>query len=135
MVLDLGGNIPSSTVFRIPEAANNQQIPQGEELAVHFQVHHLQKGGDGRADFTIEYEITQDRRMQGLLGRDREVSLSFSQQIPSARHVQNLSIPTRELEPGAYTLHFKVIDQNSGQQTQREIELEIIEEVQPNQSS
>lgn len=115
--------------------ANKKQIPQGEELAVHFQIYHLQEGEGGLANFTIDYEITQDRRMQWLLGRDREVSLSFTQQVRGSRYVQNLSILTRELEPGSYTFSFEVTDENSGKKIQKEIELEIIASNKQNLSS
>jgi GWxTD domain-containing protein len=115
--------------------ANDQKIPQGEELAVHFQIYHLQEGENGLANFTIDYEITQDRRMQWLLGRDREVSLSFTQQVRGSRYVQNLSILTRELEPGTYTFSFEVTDENSGKNIQKEIELEIVASKKQNLSS
>ncbi|MAL17153.1 MAG: hypothetical protein CL670_05850 [Balneola sp.] len=135
LILGYQMNTDATNVLFPFVVANDKQIPQGEELAVHFQIYHLQEGENGLSNFTIDYEITQDRRMQWLLGKDREVSLSFTQQVRGSRYVQNLSILTRELEPGTYTFSFKVTDENSGKNIQKEIELEIMSRDEQNLSS
>ena len=107
--------------------ANNREIPEGEELAVHIEIYNLQTSPNGFTDFSIDYEVVPVRRMEWLRGSEQEFSLTLDQQTSQSRFTENLEIRTRELQPGRYKLVMTTTDNTSGQTVQREIEFRVVE--------
>jgi hypothetical protein len=117
---------PEGTLFPFV-VANHREIPENEELAVHLEIYNLQHGVDGFTDFRIDYEVQPVRRMEWLRGREQEFSLTLDQRTTQIRFIENLEIRTRELPPGRYRLKLAATDNLSGQQVEREMEFEVVE--------
>lgn len=107
--------------------ANNGEIPEGEELAVHLEVYNLQPAQNETATFQVEYEIDPVRRMEWIRGGESEFSLTLDMETSGSRFVENLEIRTRDLKPGRYELLVKATDKTTGQQVERTIEFEVVE--------
>lgn len=117
---------PDGTLFPFV-VANNREIPEGEELAVHLEIYNLQTSPNGFTDFSIDYEVVPVRRMEWLRGIEQEFSLTLDQQTSQSRFTENLEIRTRELQPGRYKLVMTTTDNTSRQNVQREIEFRVVE--------
>lgn len=109
--------------------ANDREIPEGQALAIHLEIYHLQKDGHELMDFTIDYSVRPVRRMEWLRGLDQEFSLTLHQETTEERFVENLEIQTRDLQPGRYILKLKTTDNRSGQTVEREIGFRVIERI------
>lgn len=107
--------------------ANDREIPEGQALAIHLEIYHLQKGGHELTDFTIDYSVRPVRRMEWLRNREQEFSLTLHQETVEERFVENLEIQTRDLQPGRYILQLKTSDNRSGQTVEREIGFRVVE--------
>ncbi len=106
--------------FRI---APEGDIPQGQNIIVHFEVYHVQKSANAPARFKIDYLLEpQKNLLQRVLRTDdpNQVSLTLNFESGQSSYRDNLEISTSELDPGEYTLIFTVTEQATGQQKTRE---------------
>lgn len=106
------------------------RIPKGESIMIHFEVYHFKKPANSQGRFKIEYLLEPKTGLvQRLLGdgdpNQVRLTLNFESSQPAYR--DNLEISTSELEPGEYTLTFKVIEATTGRQKTRQSTIRIIE--------
>lgn len=87
----------------------------------------LQKRNTGFTDFQIDYQISPVRPLEWLRGIGHEFSVTLRHETTEQRFAENLEIQTRDLQPGNYRLQFKITDNRSGQQAEREIGFRIVE--------
>lgn len=107
--------------------ADDRQIPEGEELALHVEVYHLQSGNQDLRDFSLDYEILPVNFLGWTRERNDQMSLTLNFQQTESRFTEDLSIKAADLEPGRYVLRIRVTDNTSAQQFSRKIEFEVIE--------
>ncbi|MDZ7772287.1 MAG: GWxTD domain-containing protein [Balneolaceae bacterium] len=124
----------SSDSFLPFVVANDRQVPEGEELALHVEVYHLQAGEEGIRDFSLDYEIRPVNFMGWTQERRDQLSLTLNFEQLESRFTENLSIKAAGLEPGRYVLRLQTTDRVSGQQVRREVEFEVTEAVEQESS-
>lgn len=107
--------------------ANDRQIPANQNLMVHVEIYHLQKGPDGLASFRLDYEILPVNFLGWTRERKKEFSLTLNLESDVDRYTEDLEIKTRELKPGRYVLRMRATDGTSGQDVRREIEFVVTE--------
>ncbi len=105
--------------------SHDHTIQKGKALALHFQLYNLTPK-DGISDFRLKYDITRDRGLVWLRGKEREVSLDIGYQEVGTRFIDNLEIQTRELKPGSYTLSVEFIDMNTQRSVKEELTFEVV---------
>src|SRR5690606_11451492 len=107
--------------------SNNGQIPEEENLVVHFELYNLEMDNSGIAHFEVDYEIRSVRRVlfwnRVRSEGDLSITLSFQHDMP--RFTESLEIETQGLDPGDYELVWRARDLSSGQETTRSREFEI----------
>jgi len=108
--------------------SHDRTIPEGENLAVHFEAYRLQTNRQGFANFEVRYEI---EPRQGLIGRllanRDELSGTLSFEPRATRFSESLEFEELSLEPGHYTLHWTVRDLLIGEQAGQSVEFEVVE--------
>jgi len=108
--------------------SHNRTIPEGENLAVHFEAYRLQTNRQGFANFEVRYEI---EPRQGLIARllanRDELSGTLSFEPRATRFSESLEFEELSLEPGSYELHWTVRDLLIGEQAGQSVEFEVVE--------
>jgi len=108
--------------------SNNRQIPNNENLVVHFEVYGLQTDNDDIARFELNYEI--EPRNRGLLGwakgKSDEFNITLSFEEIGSRFSESLEIEAAKLDPGEYNLNWVVRDLNGKGVFEREINFEVV---------
>lgn len=107
--------------------ANDLRIPADEELALRFEVYHLKHNPDGIARFRLQYQILPVDGKDWSKDRQEQASLTLNFQTEESFYRENLSIQTVPMEAGSYLLKVNVVDIESGQTVEREIEFEVTE--------
>jgi len=110
--------------------SHNNQIPQDENLVVHFEVYHLVSRNNGIAEFTLTYNIKSKRKGLSKIFRSKrknDVSLTLNFTSNSSTFKEDLEIKTSKLNPGEYSLSFQVKDFESSQTIERFFTFEITE--------
>ena len=119
---------PESEVQLYPfVVANDKRIPIDEELALHFEVYHLQPADDGIARVKLFYQIVPVNWLGWTKERNQLFSATLNLETTEDRYTENLEIKTRQLAPGTYVLRIQATNPSSGQQVKREVEFEIVE--------
>lgn len=108
--------------------ATDGQIPEGEALVVHLEVYHLQAGPDGMGRFQLDYQILPVNWLGWTQERQQELSLTLNVETAGWRYAEDLSIQTRRLGAGRHVLRMQATDPATGQQVEREVEFEVVEE-------
>lgn len=107
--------------------SNDREIPEGETLAVHFEIYHLESDADGIRRFSIDYEIRPVNFLGWTQERQDQLSLTLNFEHDLSRFEENLEVEAANLEPGRYVLRLNTTDSNSGQEVRREIEFTVVE--------
>lgn len=128
LILGYGKTDSASTESFLPfVVSNDREIPEGEALALHFEIYHLQRNDDGVTDFTVDYEILP----LNFLGWAREgkddLSLTLFFEQNRTRFEEDLEIEASGLEPGRYVLRLEARDRVSGKRAYREVKFRVIE--------
>jgi len=101
-------------------------LQTGKNMALYFEVYHLQLGDDHRGKFSLNYSISNvKKRLFGKDKIDRELSLTLNFQTSGKTFREVLEIETRDLEKGRYILDMTITDMLSGQEKQRDIQFHI----------
>jgi len=107
--------------------SHDRTIPEGENLAVHFEAYRLQTNRQGFANFEVRYEI---EPRQGLIGRllanKENLSGTLEFKPRAGRFAESLGFEDLGLEPGHYTLHWTVLDLQRGDGTKQALGFEIV---------
>lgn len=107
--------------------ANNQIIPFGESIIIHFEVYNLQPRPIGFTWFELTYEILPIEE-DGAISDDKEsFTLTLNFESEYKRVIENLEIETLALGEGLYELHIKIEDKVSGQTKERHTRFEVID--------
>ncbi|MGF1669541.1 MAG: GWxTD domain-containing protein [Balneolaceae bacterium] len=107
--------------------SNHREIPEGENLVVHFEVYQLQTDNRGIARFEVEYEIRPRGGLFGWLKRSLDefnITLNFEHQ--NDRFAESLEIEADGLGTGKYELSMKIVDLQNSQSIERKIDFEVI---------
>lgn len=109
-------------------AAHNKEIPEGENLVVHYELYHLKTDQSGIANIEIGIEIIeQNKGFNRLRNTDPDFTLTLNQQSDRSFFRENLQIKTSDLEKGNYTLRMSILDTTSNQEVKTDIKFSIIE--------
>lgn len=109
------------------EVAHEKEIPEGERLALHFEVYNLSEGERGLRDFTINYEILPLNFLGWTRQNKDDLSLTLYFEHDRSRFTENLEIEASNLKPGRYLLRLEATDRTSGEQASREIRFRVVE--------
>lgn len=107
--------------------SSGRKLPDGENLAIHFEVYHLKTNAGGLTSFTVDYEIRPVNWLGWTKEREDQLTVSLQYEHDSRRFTDNLEIEAARLEPGRYVLRMKATDRVSGQEIKRELEFEVVE--------
>ena len=118
-------NVTEPFSFRV---ANDQIIPFGETLLLHFQVYHLRPMENGFTQFELTYRIypVDD---QGTVNRGQSefiLTLNFINEEVTV--IEDLEIETANLSPGVYELAVLFTDTESEQTRERQIRFEVTDD-------
>jgi hypothetical protein len=103
-------------------------------ILLYFEIYHLQKGADGRTEYTVTYESTQ-RTRKGFFGRlfgedvDEEVTSASSEYAGSRRSTREyiqLDLGGRPDRKQETEVTVRVRDNVTGQQMERTVELTLV---------
>lgn len=112
--------------FRV---ANDQLIPFGESLLLHFQVYHLTPMENGFTQFELTYRIYPVDE-EGNVNRDQtEFILTLNFINEEITVVEDLEIETADLNPGVYELAVLFTDTESEQSRERLIRFEVTDDL------
>ena len=107
--------------------AHDKRINKGENLALHYELYHLEQNSDNIANFEVEFRIAKKRTgLRRLRPEEAAFTLSLDQQSEHSYFKENLEVETRDLEKGTYLLYVIITDSLSKQNIERELEFEII---------
>lgn len=110
--------------FRV---ANDQSVPFGATLMLHFEVYNVARMDNGFTQFELTYRILPVDE-EGKVSTEREefvLTLNFTNE--ERRVVENLEIETAALQTGLYELRVNVEDMTTGQTKERRIRFEVKE--------
>ncbi len=110
--------------FRV---ANNQIIPFGETLLLHFEVYNLERMPNDFTQFELTYRIFPVDEEGNVLTDQTEFILTLNFTNEDRRVVEDLEIETAELLPGLYELVVYIQDTVTEQSRERRIRFEVIE--------
>lgn len=128
-VADLVLGYPDTTGVTEPfsfRVANNQIIPFGETLLLHFEVYNLQRRGDSFTHFELTYRILPVDDRGKVLSDQTEFILTLNFINEEIHVIEDLEIETADLSPGLYELVVLIIDTESEQERQRRIRFEVV---------
>jgi len=107
--------------------ANDQIIPFGESIIIHFEVYNLRPRPNTFTWFELTYEILPIEE-DGTISTDKEAfTLTLNFESESRRVIENLEIETLTLGEGLYELHIMIEDKVSGQTKNRHTRFEVID--------
>ncbi len=119
---------PSQETYFDFVVSNQRQIPEGENLVVHFEAYRLESDEGGIARFEVDYEI---RPQGGLLGWTKkdldEFDITLGFETDSDRFAESLEIEAAGLLAGKYELAWTVCDLQNGQSHEQQIRFEVTE--------
>lgn len=108
------------------DAAHDKNIPEGESVAIHYELYHLKQDPSGVARFEIDIEIIKKQRGLNRLGKnDPNFTLTLNQQSDQSYFRENLEIDTSTLKEGSYVLSMKVTDSITKQVLNRSIDFDV----------
>lgn len=111
-------------LFRV---ANNQIIPFGETLLLHFEVYHLRRMSNNFTQFELTYRILPVDDDGNVMQDQTEFILTLNF-INEEEHVkEDLEIETADLTPGLYQLVVYITDMESEQSRERSIRFEVMD--------
>jgi len=107
--------------------ANDQLIPFGKTLVLHFEVYHLERMPIGFTQFELTYRILPVDEDGNVLTDQTEFVLTLNFTNEDQRVVEDLEIETADLRPGLYDLRVRVEDTVTGQSKERVVRFEVAE--------
>jgi len=118
---------PEDALFNFV-VSNRRQIPEGENLVVHFEAYRLATDEAGIARFEVDYEI---RPRGGLFGWTKskldEFDITLGFETGSDRFAESLEIEAAALEAGRYELTWSVRDLQNGRSHEQQVLFEVVE--------
>ncbi len=106
---------------------NDQLIPFGETLLLHFEVYNLKKQADGFARFELTYRILPVDEEGNIRTNQSEFILTLNYTNEQSVAKEDLQIETAELIPGLFELVVVIRDMESDQARERRIRFEVVE--------
>lgn len=107
--------------------ANDQLIPFGKTLVLHFEVYHLERMPIGFTQFELTYRILPVDEDGNVLTDQTEFVLTLNFTNEDQRVVEDLEIETADLRPGLYDLRVRVEDTVTSQSKERVVRFEVAE--------
>lgn len=129
-VADLVLGYPDSLVVTEPfefRVANDQIIPFGETLLLHFEVYHLEQMSNGFTQFELTYRILPVDDAGNVLQDQTEFILTLNFINEEVHVVEDLEIETTDLTPGLYQLVVQIVDMETDQSKERSIRFEVMD--------
>lgn len=129
-VADLVLGYPDSLGVTEPFAfrvANDQIIPFGETLLLHFEVYHLKRMNTGFTQFELTYRILPVDDEGNVLQDQTEFILTLNFTNEELHVVEDLEIETADLSPGLYQLVVQIVDMETDQSKERSIRFEVMD--------
>ena len=117
-------NVPGREPFPFI-VANNQTIPQDENLFLHFEVYHLKRKPGGFTEFELTYRIFPVDKKGNVITDQQEFTLTLNFGSEDIRVSENLEIQTAQLPPGLYELQTVFSDVVSRDEIRRRLRFEV----------
>ena len=110
--------------FRV---ANDQIIPYGETLLLHFEVYNLKRMSSGFTQFELTYRILPVDDDGNILHDQTEFILTLNFTNEELHVMEDLEIETADLNPGLYHLIVQIVDMETEQSRERSIRFEVMD--------
>ncbi len=107
--------------------ANNQIVPFGKTLLLHFEVYNLQRMENQFTQFELTYRIFPVDEDGNVLTDQTEFILTLNFTNEEIHVIEDLEIETANLNPGLYELVVNISDMESGQAKERQIRFEVMD--------
>lgn len=107
--------------------ANNQIVPFGQTLILHFEVYNLARMSSGFTQFELTYRIFPIDTEGNLLSDQTEFILTLNFTNEEVNVIEDLEIETADLGPGLYELTLNITDTQNNQIKERAIRFEVLE--------
>ena len=107
--------------------ANNQIVPYGETLMLHFEVYNLRRMYNGFTQFELTYRIFPVDDDGNVLTDQTEFILTLNFTNEETVVIEDLEIETADLGPGLYQLVVYISDLESEQSKERGIRFEVVD--------
>ncbi|MCC5940723.1 MAG: GWxTD domain-containing protein [Balneolaceae bacterium] len=107
--------------------ANNQIVPFGEILLLHFEVYNLRRMENQFTQFELTYRILPVDDDGNVLTDQTEFILTLNFTNEERHVIEDLEIETANLSPGLYELVAQFSDTESKQSKQRNIRFEVVD--------
>lgn len=107
--------------------ANDQTVPFGKTLLLHFEVYHLQRLQSGFTQFELTYRILPVDEEGNMRTDESEFVLTLNFTNEGTSVIEDLEIETANLGPGLYELVVDITDMKSDQTKERQIRFEVLD--------
>jgi GWxTD domain-containing protein len=109
--------------------ANDGVVPYEKTLVLHFEVYNLKRMDNevGFTRFDLTYRILPVEKDGTIRTDEAEFVLTLNFTNEERNVIEDLEIETADLSPGLYDLLVQVIDTETGQQKERRIRFEVVE--------
>ena len=107
--------------------ANDQIVPFGESLILHFEVYNLQRMDNQFTQFELTYRILPVDDDGNILTDQTEFILTLNFTNEERHVIEDLEIQTADLDSGLYELVVQFSDMESHQSRQRTIRFEVVD--------
>lgn len=107
--------------------ANNQIVPFGKTLMLHFEVYHLDRMENGFTQFELTYRIFPVDKRGHVLRDQTEFVLTLNFTNEESLVTEDLEIETADLTPGLYELLVHITDTVTEQSKERVIRFEVMD--------
>lgn len=109
--------------------ANDGVVPYEKTLVLHFEVYNLKRMDNeiGFTRFDLTYRILPVEKDGTIRTDEAEFVLTLNFTNEERNVIEDLEIETADLNPGLYDLLVQVIDTETGQQKERRIRFEVVE--------
>lgn len=124
LILGFRDELPENYPFSF-RVANDQRIPAGESLVLHFEVYHLQPRPNGFTHFELTYRIYPVTDLGDVLSDQEEFYLTLNFESDLTRVIEDLEIETSSLQQQVYELQLFVQDNETLQTRSRSIRFEV----------
>lgn len=106
----------------------DQQIREGENLQVYFEVYNLDESINDYVSYETEYRIESGGHSWWPFSRSEEQSLTWESVSEGWNDTQFFEVEHSGLDPGNYTLHIKIDETETDRVAERSIDFKIIEQ-------
>jgi len=103
------------------------EIPEKQNMVIHFEVYHLKFNADDKNHFILDYKVLPINWLGRAKRRAEKVSLTLNFESNHSYYKEDLEVETKDFEPGKYELRLKATDFETGQEIKQNIRFKVVE--------